>query len=306
MTKPPDRTEPASRVGVGTGRVLAGLAGRGILESRTPWMHEREGAAQGLLLAYALFDFTDRHWPDADLPKLLDACQRVGFAGINMTIPFKQAVIPLLDELSPGAQAIGAVNTVAFVDGRRIGYNTDVSGFAEGFRAGLGQIGPGTVLQLGCGGAGSATAHALLGQLGAERVLLSDTDPARAAALHGQLSRAYGADRVALCADPVQGAGGADGLLNATPMGMAKFPGLPIAAQAIEPRHWVADIVYFPLVTEFLAEAHRKGCRVLDGSGMAVGQAADAFQLFTGHQPDRARMAGSFAAFVAERARAAA
>lgn len=306
MTRLPDSTEPASCVGVGADRVLAGLAGRGILESRTPWMHEREGSAQALHLAYALFDFTDRRWADAELPALLDACQRVGFAGINVTFPFKQAVIPLLDELSPGAQAIGAVNTVAFQDGRRIGYNTDVTGFADGFRSGLGQAAPGVVLQLGCGGAGSATAHALLGQLGADRLLLSDTDPARAAALHAQLAEAYGAARVSICADPIKGAAEADGLLNATPVGMAKFPGLPIAAQAIEPRHWVGDIVYFPLVTEFLAEARRKHCRVLDGSGMAVGQAADAFAVFTGRSPDRARMAESFVAFVAERSRAAA
>lgn len=299
-------TNPAASIGIGRGRVLAGLAGRGILESRTPWMHEREGRAQGLQLTYALFDFTDRHWQDDDLARLLDACQRVGFAGINVTFPFKQAIIPLLDELSDGARAIGAVNTVAFQDGRRIGHNTDVTGFAEGFRAGLGQTAPGTVLQIGCGGAGSATAHALLGMLGAERVLLSDTDPVRAGALHAQLVAAYGADRAVLCDDPVAAAAEADGLLNATPMGMDKFPGMPLAARAIEPRHWVGDIVYFPLVTEFLAEARRKGCRVLDGSGMAVGQAADAFGIFTGQAPDRARMAESFVAFVAEQARAAA
>lgn len=299
-------TSPAASIGVGTGRVLAGLAGRGILESRTPWMHEREGAAQGLLLAYALFDFTDRHWADDDLPRLLDACQRIGFAGINVTFPFKQAIVPLLDELSAGAQAIGAVNTVVFRDGRRIGHNTDITGFAEGFRSGLAGVQAGTVLQLGCGGAGSATAHALLGQLGAHCVLLADTDRARAEALRAQLAAAYGADRAMVCDDPVAGAAQADGLLNASPMGMAKFPGMPLSAEAIAARHWVADIVYFPLVTEFLAAARSRGCRVLDGSGMAVGQAADAFALFTGRQPDRRRMAESFAAFVAERSRAAA
>lgn len=299
-------TSPTQSIGVGTGRVLAGLAGRGILESRTPWMHEREGAAQGLLLAYALFDFTDRRWADDDLPRLLDACQRIGFAGINVTFPFKQAIIPLLDELAAEARAIGAVNTVVFRDGRRIGHNTDLTGFAEGFRSGLAGVAPGTVLQLGCGGAGSATAHALLGQLGAERVLLADTDRARADALCAQLADAYGADRAVVCTDPVAGAAQADGLLNASPMGMAKFPGMPLPAEAIASRHWVADIVYFPLVTEFLAAARARGCRVLDGSGMAVGQAADAFALFTGRQPDRQRMAESFAAFVAERSRAAA
>ncbi|MDE2403214.1 MAG: shikimate dehydrogenase [Sphingomonadales bacterium] len=279
--------------------MLAGLVGRGILESRTPWMHEREAEAQGLRLLYALFDFTDRGWDDAELGTLLAAAQRVGFAGLNVTFPFKQAVIPLLDALSDGAAAVGAVNTVAFRDGRRIGFNTDVTGFAAGFRHGLEGVAPGRVLQLGCGGAGSATAHALLGALAAEQVLLFDTDPARIEALRADLAGRYGAGRVAVAADPVATAAGADGILNATPMGMAKFPGLPIAAAAIEPRHWVADIVYFPLETDLLAEARRKGCRTLDGSGMAVHQAVDAFEIFTGRRADHDRVRSSFAAFAA-------
>ncbi|MDE2596638.1 MAG: shikimate dehydrogenase [Sphingomonadales bacterium] len=291
---------------MGRGRVLAGLVGRGILESRTPWMHEQEAEAQNLRLIYSLFDFTDRRWSDEDLPRLLDAAQRVGFAGLNVTFPFKQAIIPLLDDLSTGARAVGAVNTVAFRDGKRIGYNTDVTGFAEGFRAGLADAPRSAVLQLGCGGAGSATAHALLSSLDAGRLILSDTDHARAEALRAQLAEAYGADRVTLSSDAVASAREADGIVNATPMGMDKFPGLPIAAQAIEPRHWIADIVYFPLVTGFLAEARRKGCQTLDGSGMAVGQAADAFEIFTGKTADRRRMRASFAAFVSDGPRAAA
>ena len=120
--------------GIGSGRVLTGLAGRGILESRSPWLHEQEGDALGLRLVYSLFDFTDRRWPDDDLGKLLDATQRVGFAGLNITFPFKQAVVPLLDELSDGAAAIGAVNTVSFSGGGPIGHNTDVPGLAAGVR----------------------------------------------------------------------------------------------------------------------------------------------------------------------------
>lgn len=285
--------------GIGHGRILTGLAGRGILESRTPWMHEQEADAQGLRMVYSLFDFTDRHWQDDDLPRLLDAAQRVGFAGLNVTFPFKQSIIPLLDELSPGAAAIGAVNTVAFRDGRRIGYNTDVTGFAEGFLAGLADVPRDAVLQLGCGGAGSATAHALLSDIGAGKLILTDTDPARAEALRAQLAATYGAGRVAVSDDALASAATVDGIVNATPMGMAKFPGLPIAADAIAPRHWVAEIVYFPLVTAFLAEAARKGCRMVDGSGMAVGQAAAAFEIFTGKAPDRARMNASFTAFAA-------
>lgn len=293
-------------VGIGHGRVMAGLAGRGIVESRSPWMHEQEAAAQGLHLAYALFDFTDRHWSDTELPGLLDAAQRIGFAGINITFPFKQAVIPLLDDLDPSAATIGAVNTIAFIDGRRIGYNTDYTGFIEGFRLGLPDVVRSTVLQIGCGGAGSATAHGLLGPLGVERLLLADSDTAKAELLCGDLQAAYGASRVAIVPSPAQAASAADGIVNATPMGMAKYPGLPLPAQAVVSRHWVAEIVYFPLETELLREARRKGCRVLDGSGMAVGQAADAFAIFTGKQANRERMQASFTAYVTERAKAAA
>lgn len=285
--------------GIGSGRVLAGLVGRGILESRTPWMHEREADEQGLRLLYATFDFTDRNWADDDLPRLLDAAQRVGFAGLNVTFPFKQAVLAHLDSLSDGARAIGAVNTVAFREGRRIGFNTDVTGFAEGFRAGLPGVSVSRVLQVGCGGAGAATAHALLSMIGVDHLVLSDTDTARATALHRQLAATYGETRVSLASDAAAAARGSQGIVNATPMGMAKFPGLPLCVDAIAPQHWVADIVYFPLETELLAQARRKGCRTLEGRGMAVHQAAEAFEIFTGRRADVARMQASFANFSA-------
>jgi len=284
------------------GKVMVGLAGRGILQSRTPWMHEREADAQGLRLIYSLFDFTDRGWDDRELAPLLDAAQRLGFAGLNITLPFKQSVIGLLDELDEAASSVNAVNTVAFRSGKRIGSNTDVTGFAEGFRAGLAGVDLASALQIGCGGAGAATANAMLGPLGVERVTLFDADRARAAALQGELARKFGEQRVLLVEDLAVGASLAAGIVNATPMGMTKFPGMPLPVEALEPRHWVSDIVYFPLETELLAAARHKGCRTLDGSGMAVHQAADAFAIFTGRSADAARMAASFVSFAARSA----
>lgn len=284
-------------VGTGHGRILTGLVGRGILRSRSPWLHEQEGDAQGLRLAYSLFDFTDRGWDDARLADVLQAAQLLGFAGLNITYPFKQAVIPLLDELSDGARAIGAVNTVAFRGGKRIGYNTDVTGFETSFKTGLPDVALARVLQLGCGGAGSATAQALLADIGAEHLVLFDTDPARAEALAAQLAAQHGSGRVSITDDVAGAAASADGIVNATPIGMAKSPGLPIAAEAIRASHWVAEIVYFPLETAFLAAARAKGCRTVDGMGMAVKQAADAFGIFTGLPADGARMMASFAQF---------
>jgi len=285
------------QTGVGTGRVLAGLLGRGILESRTPWMHECEADAQGLRMVYSLLDFSDRGWGDGELPAVLDAVRRVGFAGVNVTFPFKQAVVPLLDELSPQAQAIGAVNSIAFRDGRAIGYNTDVTGFARAFLDRLEGVALDHVLQLGCGGAGSATAHALLSMVGVGKVTLSDTDPARAEALRAQLAATYGAERAEVTTDPAQAARDADGIVNATPIGMAKFPGIPLPAEALRPEHWVSEIIYFPLETELLKAAQALGCRTMTGRGMAVGQAVDAFEIFTGKPADRKRMWESFARF---------
>ena len=114
--------------------VLLGLIGQDIQGSRTPEMHMREGEAQGLRLDYRLIDLTKLGLGVEALPELLTAAQRMGFDGLNITHPCKQAVIPHLDELSDNARALGAVNTVILKDGKRIGENTDWSGFAEPFR----------------------------------------------------------------------------------------------------------------------------------------------------------------------------
>jgi shikimate dehydrogenase len=280
--------------------VRTGLIGCGIQASRSPWLHEREGAAHGFDLSYSLFDFAMTGRGDADLENQLSEAEAASYAGLNITYPFKQSIIPLLDELSKGASVVGAVNTVQFTNGRRVGHNTDVTGFAESLKAGLGDADLGTVLQLGCGGAGSATAHALM-QSGVAKLLLTDVDPAKAAALVEQLAAAYGPDKVALAETVVEAAAEADGIVNATPMGMEKMPGLPLPAEAISARHWVADIVYFPLETALLREARNKGCVTLDGSGMAINQAAGAFEIFTGVAADRARMAASFFEFIDSR-----
>lgn len=274
-----------------------GLIGEGILASRSPWLHEQEARAQGLSLSYTLYDFADRGWQGEAMAELLVEMPQAGFSGTNITFPFKQAIIPLLDELSPDAEAIGAVNTVAFRDGRAIGHNTDMFGFAESMRRGLPGAKVARVLQLGCGGAGAAVAHALLGYIQVGTLLLHDVDPLRAETLRSQLAARYGADRVALSQDPVADLGTCDGLVNATPVGMARFPGLPLALDGLRADQWVADIVYFPLETALLQAARAKGCATLDGSRMVVHQAAEAFRIMTGHAADPERMMRSFAAF---------
>jgi shikimate dehydrogenase len=281
--------------------ILEGLIGSGIGASRTPALHEREAAEQGLRLVYRLIDLDRLNLGPEALADLLTAAERMGFAGLNITYPCKQAVLPLLHAMSDDARALGAVNTVVLQDGERIGHNTDCSGFAEAFRRGLPGVARRAVVQLGAGGAGAAVAHALLAE-GVARLAIRDADPARAEDLARALSARFGVGRAVVAHDLTAAMAAADGVVNCTPVGMAKLPGTPLPVALLRPAHWVADIVYFPLETELLRAARALGCRVLHGGGMAVFQAVGAFRLFTGRVPDAERMLRHFAAMSASEA----
>ena len=277
----------------GAAFIRTGLLGREILASRSPWMHQREAEAQDISLSYDLLDFTDRGWSDDQLAAQLNALSAEGFAGVNITHPFKQAVLPMLDELAASAASVGAVNTVHFSGGKSIGHNTDVSGFAESFRRGLAGVRLDRVVQFGAGGGGSATANALL-SLGVGALTIVDANESRRKELSKRLEAGHpGAQVIALAPDEVS-LSDVDGVLNATPMGMAAHPGMAFDPDWLHRALWVADIVYFPLETTLLKEARARGCRVLNGRGMAVFQAADAFEIFTGARADRDRMLLSF------------
>lgn len=273
--------------------VLAGLIGAGIQASRTPAMHEHEGDAQGIRYLYRLIDLDQLKLDIGALPDLLSAAERMNFTGLNITFPCKQAIIPLLDELSDEARGIGAVNTVVFKDGKRIGHNTDCLGFSEGFKRGLGDVARRRVVQMGAGGAGAAVAHALLSE-GVEQLSIFDVEPARAQALAANLNKHFGSARARAGGDLSSAMAAADGLVNTTPMGMAKLPGMPVDKALLRKALWVAEIVYFPLETELLREARAIGCRTLDGGNMAVFQAVKAFELFSDTQADAQRMLDHF------------
>jgi len=217
----------------------------------------------------------------------------MGFAGLNITHPCKQAAVALVDELSPDAQTLRSINTIVFDGRRRIGHNTDWWGFAESFRRGLAGVSLDHVVQLGAGGAGVAVAHAMA-EMGAHSVEIFDLDPSRARALVDQLQPAHAACRFSVGHNLAAALDVADGLIHATPTGMAAHPGLPLDAQLLSDRLWVAEIVYFPIETALVKRARQTGCRVLDGGGMAVFQAVKAFELFTGIRPAAERMMQHF------------
>ena len=273
--------------------VLAGLVGSGIGASRTPRLHEREGAEQGLRYVYRLIDLDVLGLGSESLPDILTAAQRFGFSGLNVTHPCKQTVIPFLDELSAEAAVLGAVNTVVLKDGRRVGHNTDRSGFETSFARELSDVRRTHVVQFGAGGGGAAVAYALL-SLGVDKLSIIDTQQQRAEMLAAAMDKRFGPSRAIANPDLANAMAVADGVVNATPQGMARYPGSPVPATLLRPELWVADIVYFPLETELLREARALGCRTMSGGGMAVFQAVDAFRLFTGQEPDCERMLRHF------------
>ncbi|KIS25533.1 shikimate dehydrogenase [Arthrobacter sp. SPG23] len=279
---------------------LVGLVGDGVMPSLTPHMHEREGDVQGLRYLYRPIDLLELGLPGESVGELLQSAHRLGFNGLNITHPCKQLVLDHLDEVSPDARRLGAVNTVTIRDGRFIGHNTDFSGFAAALASGLPDAKLDRVVQLGAGGAGSAVAYALL-TAGVRQLDLVDTDAARCAARAAELAAFFPDSTVTAraTAELPQLMPLADGLVHCTPVGMAAHPGAPLDLSLLESRHWVADIVYRPIETELVREARAKGCEVLDGGRMAVGQAADAFRIFTGLEADADRMRAHFLELVA-------
>lgn len=273
--------------------ILAGLIGSGIQASRTPAMHEHEGDAQGIRYLYRLIDLDALKLDISALPTLLDSAEQMSFTGLNITFPCKQAIIPLLDELSDEARGIGAVNTVVLKDGKRVGHNTDCLGFGEGFRRGLSDAKRQRVVQMGAGGAGAAVAHALLSE-GVEQLTIFEVDPSRSQGLVDNLNAHFGAGRAVVGLDLEKSVGEADGLVNTTPVGMTKLPGTPLPVTLLRKELWVAEIIYFPLETELLKAARALGCRTLDGGTMAVFQAVKAFELFSGAAADAERMQAHF------------
>ena len=278
--------------------ILVGLIGANIQKSLSPAMFEDACAALGIAGHYHLMDLDCL--PGRSLPDLLAAARTAGFAGVNVTFPCKEAVLPLLDEVSAEAREIGAVNTVTIdAVGRTVGHNTDRTGFRRSVEETIGRdrVEGRQAVLVGAGGAGRAVAFALF-DLGLKRLLVSDRNATQA----DGLAAAVGRHRCEIVADPAAALAQSVGLVNATPVGMAGgLPGLPVSPDAVRREHWLADVIYTPLETELVLMARARGAVAMGGSGMCVHQAVETFRLFTGRTTDLARMQATFAAAAARR-----
>jgi shikimate dehydrogenase len=294
-----DREKPAASAPAkvaGRPHVLTGLIGAPIRHSASPAMHEEAASALGLSCHYQLIEVAGAG--ETELRGLLDGVRRLGFAGVNVTFPYKEAVLGLLDELAPEAAAMGAVNAIVVRDGRLIGHNTDTTGFVRAAAPFVEGAEDRPVAVIGTGGVGKAIVFALQ-RLGVLNIRIFDADRARAAQL-ASLLPAKGvvvADSVAAALD------GAAGVVNATPVGMLPNKATPVPPSLLHAGLWVADAVYSPLWTPLLLAARAKGARVMTGRELAINQAADGFRLFTGHTPSVAVMGDAFDGVMARKAR---
>ncbi|WFU24452.1 shikimate dehydrogenase [Bradyrhizobium sp. CB1717] len=278
-------------------KLLTGLIGAPIAHSASPAMHERAAEALGLRGHYQLIEVAGAD--AAGLAMMLEGVRRLGFAGVNVTFPYKEAVVPLLDELAPTAATMAAVNTVVVRDGRLIGHNTDTTGFARAVAPLLASSGN-AVAVIGTGGVGKAIAFALA-SLEVTDLRIFDSEPARAEKLAALLAR-HGGARVATSVEDALA--GATGLVNGTPVGMLPNRDTPVPASLLRENLWVADAVYSPLITPLLAAARAKGARIMTGRELAIYQAADAFELFTGLAPSTEVMGEAFDEVMAARSSA--
>ena len=274
---------------------LTGLIGAPIKHSASPAMHEQAAEALGVRCHYQLIEIAgaDR----AELRSLLDAVRHFGFSGVNVTFPYKEAVVDLLDELSPPAADMGAVNTVVVRDDRLIGHNTDTTGFERAAAGLVTESGHGAVAVVGAGGVGKAIAFALA-RLGVSEIRIFDTDHSKAAALSGLLASYRGISVAGSVADALDGA---VGLVNGTPVGMLPNLGMAVPEGLLHDGLWVADAVYSPLWTPLLKAAKARGARIMTGRELAIYQAADAFELFTGLKPSAIEMGLAFDAVMERR-----
>ena len=274
------------------GSFKLGLIGANIRDSRSPRMHIKEGEFQGLHVTYNLIDPLEDFNPKFNLADLLSKLENDGYDGINVTHPFKQNILPLLDRLSTEAKEIGAVNTVLFRDGKRLGFNTDWIGFSEAVKS-AGIEKSVSALLLGAGGAGAASAYAAF-KHHLQTLYFYDPVEDRANALKTKLKLLFPQKIIQTVQPEKFHLLQFDGIIQATPVGMAENSNLPIDPKHLAPDRWLAELIYFPINTPLLRAAKEMGCKTVDGSTMAIHQASAAFELFTGARANTQHMTESF------------
>lgn len=255
------------------------LIGISIAQSRAPSLHVTLGELLGKPVTYELFD-PEENSPAA-FERTLQRLKDEGYTGTNVTFPFKQLAIEYASRLDASVEKVGASNTLVLKPEGVQAYNTDFSGFARGYRGRCGDKPAGKVLMIGAGGVGRAVAFSLF-DVGATEVLICDLNKDSSTSLVNALNKAGYTASVVEPADIATASQSVDGLINCTPVGHNKSPGIPLAAELIGPQSWAFDAVYTPMDTEFLIAAHKQNLTIVSGFDLFFYQGLDAFEFFTG------------------------
>lgn len=264
-------------------RVRLGLIGDNIARSRSPDLHRLAGKLCGLDVSYELFVPRDM---GGDFDAVFDACRAGGMRGINVTYPYKEAVVARVRPAGEQVRRIGSVNTVVFGEREPAGHNTDHSGFLAAYRSTFGEMLPGKVALVGAGGVGKAVAYGLA-TLGAQEIVVIDRDEPKARALAEAVAVASdGAVSATFAGDALAAVRNADGVVNCTPLGMVGYPGSAVSLDLLGPQRWAFEAVYTPVDTPFKLAAEAAGLKVLSGYELFFRQGVDAFRIFTGLAPD--------------------
>lgn len=272
--------------------VKLGLLGNNLGRSRAKNLHELLGELYNLKVSYEPMDLIDR--PDlVSIGQELQRCRGLGFRGVNVTHPYKRDALNFVTTMQHFPKGLASVNTVLFKEQEMLADNTDYSGCCRSFEQLFNnQFSPGRVLMLGAGGVGVAIAYALK-KAAVDELVIFDTQESLSQSLVDQLKGGHTSVRLAE-PDLLMEMKCADGLVNATPVGMFQYPGNPFPSEGIENQLWAFDAVYTPENTEFLNQCRAKDIRTLSGFYLFLYQGLDAFKHFTGIDADAARIETAF------------
>lgn len=255
-----------------------GLIGGNITTTRSPALHITCGLATGFNVTYDLVIPAER---STDFETALEGCRAAGFDGVNVTYPFKERAVALIEPANATVRAMGSANTVKFGPQAARAHNTDYTGFKAAWAEVLGQCAPGRVLQLGAGGVGRAIAFALA-DLGATEIVLCDSAPGKAEAV-AEAIHGYCDTRVSLGqSGDHEDLTGFDGVVNCTPLGMVGREGSPLPPVLRGHPAWAFDAVYTPAHTSFRGQMTALGAQFLSGYELYFHQGINAFEIFSG------------------------
>jgi shikimate dehydrogenase len=276
--------------GVSSLKINLGLIGNAISKSRAPSLHKFLGKLHGIDVSYTLFDpiTSDSASFARQLAELIDQ----GIDGCNVTFPFKQIALELIDKPDTACVLVGSTNTIR-LGSETSSTNTDYSGFIRALRTKLEGEQVGATLIMGAGGVGRAVAFGVA-SMSSSTIHIFDPSMQRAKQLVNALCAAGFSAQVVDSSNLAEISQHVDGILNCSPIGHYQTPGLPIEASLIGPQKWAFDAVYTPLQTEFIQECRRSEISIISGFELFFYQGLDSFEFWTGIEADEHRVRQAF------------